>query len=108
MPSSKIRVGIAGILKAKGYISSFELTEVREQVGKMLKVTPKYGDSCERPTAGLRRTSKLSLHVYVKTNALPKVLGGLGTAIISTSQGLLTDRQASAKSAGDEVPAYIW
>ncbi|GAB3819685.1 30S ribosomal protein S8 [Tessaracoccus rhinocerotis] len=108
MPSSKIKVGIAEILKAEGYISNFELDEVEGQVGKVLKVTLKYGDSRERSIAGLKRISKPGLRVYAKANALPKVLGGLGVAIISTSQGLLTDKQANAKSVGGEVLAYVW
>lgn len=108
MPSSKIKVGIAEILKAEGYISSYEVTEVEGQVGKQLKVTLKYGDSRERSIAGLRRISKPGLRVYAKANSLPKVLGGLGIAIISTSQGLLTDRQANSKSVGGEVLAYVW
>ena len=108
MPSSKIKVGIAEILKAEGYISNFELTEAEGQVGKVLKVTLKYGDSRERSIAGLRRISKPGLRVYAKAKALPKVLGGLGIAIISTCQGLLTDKQANAKSVGGEVLAYVW
>ncbi|HMQ65517.1 MAG TPA: 30S ribosomal protein S8 [Arachnia sp.] len=108
MPSSKIKVGIAEILKRNGYIASFEQTEVEGQVGKVLKVTLKYGDSRERSIAGLRRVSKPGLRVYAKSNELPKVLGGLGIAIISTSQGLLTDREAKAKSVGGEVLAYVW
>ena len=108
MPSSKIKVGIAEILKRNGYIASFEQTEVEGQVGKVLKVTLKYGDSRERSISGLRRISKPGLRVYAKSNDLPKVLGGLGIAIISTSQGLLTDREAKAKSVGGEVLAYVW
>ena len=108
MPSSKIKVGIAEILKANGYIADYELTEVEGQVGKVLKVTLKYGDSRERSISGLRRISKPGLRVYAKSNELPKVLGNLGIAIISTSQGLLTDREAKAKSVGGEVLAYVW
>ena len=108
MPSSKIKVGIAEILKRNGYIASFEQTEVEGQVGKVLKVTLKYGDSRERSISGLRRISKPGLRVYAKSNDLPKVLGGLGIASISTSQGLLTDREAKAKSVGGEVLAYVW
>ncbi|HMS36779.1 MAG TPA: 30S ribosomal protein S8 [Arachnia sp.] len=108
MPSSKIKVGIAEILKRNGYIAGFEQTEVEGQVGKVLKVTLKYGDSRERSISGLRRISKPGLRVYAKSNELPKVLGGLGIAIISTSQGLLTDREAKAKSVGGEVLAYVW
>ncbi|WP_040284669.1 30S ribosomal protein S8 [Tessaracoccus massiliensis] len=108
MPSSKIKVGIAEILKKNGYITDYELTEVDGQVGKVLKVTLKYGDSRERSIAGLKRVSKPGLRVYAKSTELPKVLGGLGIAIISTSQGLLTDRDAKAKSIGGEVLAYVW
>ena len=107
MPSSKIKVNIAEILKKNGYIAAYELTEVEGQVGKVLKVTLKYGDSRERALAGLKRVSKPGLRVYRKADELPKVLGGLGIAIISTSQGLLTDRDAKAKSVGGEVLAYI-
>ena len=108
MPSSKIKVGIAEILKRNGYIASFEQTEVEGQVGKVLKVTLKYGDSRERSISGLRRISKPGLRVYAKSNELPKVLNGLGIAIISTSHGLLTDRDAKSKSVGGEVLAYVW
>ncbi|QXT62148.1 MULTISPECIES: 30S ribosomal protein S8 [Tessaracoccus] len=108
MPSSKIKVGIAEILKANGYIAGYELTEVEGQVGKTLKVSLKYGESRERSISGIKRISKPGLRVYAKSTELPKVLGGLGIAIISTSQGLLTDRDAKAKSVGGEVLAYVW
>lgn len=108
MPSSKIKVGIAEILKAEGYIANYELIEEEGQVGKVLKLTLKYGDSRERSIAGLRRISKPGLRVYAKASQLPRVLGGLGIAIISTSQGLLTDKQAKAQSVGGEVLAYVW
>ena len=109
MPHSKIKVGIAEILKQQGYISGFEVKEPAEgEVGKTLTVTLKYGQNRERSIAGLRRISKPGLRVYAKSNALPKVLGGLGVAIISTSQGLLTDKEASRKSVGGEVLAYVW
>ncbi len=109
MPHSQIKVGIAEILKQQGYISSYEVVEPGEgEVGKTLTITLKYGDSRERSIAGLRRISKPGLRVYAKSTALPKVLGGLGIAIISTSQGLLTDKEASLKSVGGEVLAYVW
>ncbi|HHU40562.1 MAG TPA: 30S ribosomal protein S8 [Propionibacterium sp.] len=109
MPHSKIKAGIAEILKQQGYITSYEVVEPGEgEVGKTLTITLKYGDSRERSIAGLRRISKPGLRVYAKSNALPKVLGGLGIAIISTSQGLLTDKEASLKSVGGEVLAYVW
>lgn len=108
MPSSKIKVGIAEILKSEGYISSYEVSDNENSVGKTLKITLKYGDSRERSIVGLKRISKPGLRVYAKSDGLPKVLGGMGIAIISTSQGLLTDRQAHAKSVGGEVLAYVW
>ena len=109
MPHSKIKVGIAEILKQQGYITSYEVIDPAEgEVGKTLKVTLKYGQNRERSIAGLRRISKPGLRVYAKSNALPKVLGGLGVAIISTSQGLLTDSEANSKSVGGEVLAYVW
>ena len=109
MPNSKIKVGIAEILKKEGYITDFEVADPAEgEVSKTLKVTLKYGQNRERSIAGLRRISKPGLRVYAKSNALPKVLGGLGVAIISTSQGLLTDKEASRKSVGGEVLAYVW
>ena len=109
MPHSKIKVGIAEILKQQGYISSYEVTEPAEgEVGKTLKLQLKYGQNRERALAGVRRISKPGLRVYAKHTGLPKVLGGLGVAIISTSQGLLTDRQANQKGVGGEVLAYVW
>ena len=109
MPHSKIKVGIAEILKQQGYITSYEVIDPAEgEVSKTLKVTLKYGRSRERAIAGLRRISKPGLRVYAKSTALPKVLGGLGIAIISTSQGLLTDKEANSRSVGGEVLAYVW
>jgi small subunit ribosomal protein S8 len=78
------------------------------EVGQNLVLDLKYGPSRERSIAGLRRVSKPGLRVYAKSTALPRVLGGLGIAILSTSSGLLTDRQASAKGVGGEVLAYVW
>jgi len=109
MPHSKIKVGIAEILKQEGYISGFEVNDPAEgEVGKTLTVTLKYGRNRERSIAGVRRISKPGLRVYAKSNELPKVLGGMGVAIISTSQGLLTDKDANHKSVGGEVLAYVW
>jgi small subunit ribosomal protein S8 len=106
MPASKIKLGIAEILKAQGYIADFALEDA--PVGQSLVVTLKYGPNRERSIAGLRRVSKPGLRVYAKSTAMPRVLGGLGIAIISTSTGLLTDRQAQAKGVGGEVLAYVW
>ena len=109
MPHSKIKAGIAEILKQEGYIEDYKDIEPAEgEVGTTLLVTMKFGEDRGRALAGVRRISKPGLRVYAKSTNLPKVLGGLGIAIISTSQGLLTDREAKAKSVGGEVLAYVW
>ena len=101
MPTSKIKANIAEILKQEGYIADYSV-EDRE-----LSLELKYNNR-ERSLSGLRRVSKPGLRVYAKSTNLPKVLGGLGVAIISTSHGLLTDRQAQEKGVGGEVLAYVW
>lgn len=106
MPHSKIKVNIAEILKREGYIAAFR-TEPGDR-GETLVVELKYGPNRERSIAGLRRVSKPGLRVYAKSTSLPKVLGGLGVAIISTSTGLLTDRQAAKQNVGGEVLAFVW
>ena len=109
MPYSKIKANIAEVLKSEGYVSSWVVEEpTEESVGKTLVVELKYGPHRERSLAGIRRVSKPGLRVYAKSNSLPKVLGGLGVAIISTSTGLLTDKQANKKGVGGEVLAYVW
>jgi len=109
MPYSKLKAGVAEILQQEGYITSWKMEEPAEgAVGRTLTLTLKYGQNRERSLAGVRRISKPGLRVYAKSTALPKVLGGLGVAIISTSQGLLTDRQANKKGVGGEVLAYVW
>lgn len=107
MPSSKIKANIAEILKQEGYIASYTVEDA-PKVGKTLALELKYGPSRQRSIAGVRRVSKPGLRVYAKSTELPQVLGGLGVAIISTSQGLLTDRQATEKGVGGEVLAYVW
>lgn len=106
MPHSKIKAGIAEILKQEGYIGGWRVEDA--EVGKTLTLDLKFGPSRERSIAGVRRVSKPGLRVYAKSTALPKVLGGLGVAIISTSSGLLTDKQAAKKGVGGEVLAYVW
>jgi len=109
MPFSKLKAGVAEILQQEGYITSWKVEEPQEgAVGKTLVISLKYGQSRERSIAGVRRISKPGLRVYAKSTGLPSVLGGLGVAIISTSQGLLTDRQAKQKGVGGEVLAYVW
>ena len=106
LPSSKLKLTIAEILKSEGYIASFEVKDA--EVGKTLTVDLKYGPNRERSIAGIKRVSKPGLRVYAKSTEIPRVLGGLGIAILSTSSGLLTDRQAAKKGVGGEVLAYVW
>ena len=106
LPSSKLKTHIAEILKQEGYISSWEVSDAR--VGQTLTLTLKYGPNRERSIAGIKRVSKPGLRVYARSTEIPTVLGGLGVAILSTSSGLLTDREASKKGVGGEVLAYVW
>ncbi len=106
MPSSKLKVNIASILKSEGYIADYTVADA--EVGKTLTLSLKYGANRQRAIQGVRRISKPGLRVYAKSTNLPKVLGGLGVAILSTSSGLLTDKQAENKGVGGEVLAYIW
>jgi small subunit ribosomal protein S8 len=106
MPYSKMKASIAQILQREGYIQAWSKEEA--PVGFTLRVVLKYGVERQRALAGLRRISKPGLRVYAKSTNLPRVLGGLGIAILSTSSGLLTDRQAAKKGVGGEVLAYIW
>jgi small subunit ribosomal protein S8 len=110
MPSSKLKTHIAEILQQEGYIAGWRVDEVDKDgsLRKELVVDLKYGPNRERSIAGVRRVSKPGLRVYAKSTSLPKVLGGLGVAIISTSTGLLTDKQATKKGVGGEVLAYVW
>jgi small subunit ribosomal protein S8 len=109
MPYSKIKANIAEVLKGEGYIATWSVEEPdADAVGRKLVVELKYGPNRERSLAGIRRVSKPGLRVYAKSPELPRVLGGLGVAIISTSQGLLTDRQARKRGVGGEVLAYVW
>ena len=110
MPSSKLKTHIAEILQQEGYIAGWRVSDIESDghTFKQLVVDLKYGPNRERSIAGLRRVSKPGLRVYAKANGMPKVLGGLGVAIISTSTGLLTDRQATKRRMGGEVLAYVW
>ena len=109
MPYSKIKANIAEVLKQEGYVAGWSVAQPEEGVvGKKLVVDLKFGQRRERSLAGIKRVSKPGLRVYAKSPDLPRVLGGLGVAIISTSQGLLTDRQARKRGVGGEVLAYVW
>ncbi len=106
LPYSKLKANIADILKSEGYVASVKVEDA--EVGKTLTVELKYGPNRERSIAGIKRVSKPGLRVYAKSTERPRVLGGLGIAILSTSSGLLTDRQAAKKGVGGEVLAYVW
>jgi small subunit ribosomal protein S8 len=106
MPYSKIKSHIAQILQQEGYISGWNVQDA--EVGRSLVISLKYGPTRERSIAGVKRVSKPGLRVYAKKDSLPRVLGGLGIAIISTSSGLMTDRQAVKRGVGGEVLAYVW
>jgi small subunit ribosomal protein S8 len=106
VPYSRTKQRIAEILKREGYINDVRVEG--DGVGKVISLYLKYGPSRERSIAGIKRVSKPGLRVYAPKNNLPKVLGGLGIAIISTSHGLLTDKQASKEGVGGEVLAYVW
>ena len=106
MPHSKIKVHIAESLQQEGYIAGWRVEDA--EVGKHLVVALKYGPARERSIAGIKRVSKPGLRVYARKDNLPRVLGGLGVAIISTSGGLMTDKQAKKSGVGGEVLAYVW
>jgi small subunit ribosomal protein S8 len=106
IPASKMKSEILTVLKNEGYISDFVLIESKVQ--GVLKVSLKYTSTKERVIKGLKRISKPGLRVYAKTDELPKVLNGLGIAIISTSNGVMTDKEARQKQVGGEVLAYVW
>ena len=106
MPFSKLKGNIADILQAEGYIAGWSVEDAT--VGRSLTIQLKFGPNRERSLAGVRRVSKPGLRVYAKSTNLPRVLGGLGVAILSTSSGLLTGQQAAKKGVGGEVLAYVW
>jgi len=106
VPTSKLKVEIANILKNEGYINGYKL--VSTETGSMMNIELKYGAKKERVITGLKRISKPGLRVYAKKEEVPTVLNGLGIAIISTSKGLMVDREARKQNLGGEVLAYIW
>jgi len=106
MPSSKKLVEIARILKEEGYIEDYEVVATEPQATLSIKL--KYGSRRERTITGLRRISKPGLRVYAKKDEMPRVLGGMGVAVISTSSGVMTDKQARVAGVGGEVVAYVW
>jgi len=106
LPSSKLKAEIADILKREGYVRDYEVIEDNKQ--GVLRIFLKYGANDERVITGLKRISKPGLRVYAKADEVPRVLNGLGTAIVSTSKGVLSDKEARAQAVGGEILAYIW
>ena len=106
IPASKIKKNIAEILLKEGYIKGFEIVETEPQ--NIIKIQMKYGPDKKRVSSGIKRISKPGLKVYAKKDEVPKVLGGLGIAIISTSSGLITDKQARELGVGGEVVCMVW
>lgn len=108
MPSSKLKESLAAVLAREGYIEDFKVSEATERPGRVLEITMKYTKDRARTISGVRRISKPGLRVYSGADKLPRVLGGLGVAVLSTSQGLMTDREARQKRVGGEVLCYVW
>ena len=106
LPCSKIKTAIAEILKSEGFIKDFEVVAGEHQ--NVIRVQLKYGPNKEKVISGIKRISKPGLRVYTQKDQLPRVLGGLGIAVISTSKGMMTDKAARKAGLGGEVVAYVW
>ncbi len=108
MPGSKLKESLASILEQEGYIEGFRSAQDPSRPGRVLEITMKYTHERGRTISGLRRVSKPGLRVYTRADRLPRVLGGLGVAILSTSHGLMTDRDARQRRTGGEILCYVW
>ena len=108
MPSSKQKVALAEILKSEGYIADYAVAPARKGPGNELTVRMKYSDDRHRTISGVTRVSTPGLRVYRSSKQVPRVLGGLGVAVLSTSQGLMTDREARKRKVGGEVLCFVW
>lgn len=108
MPCSRQKVALAKILEQEGYIAGFAVVPSVAGPGEVLTIKMKYSPDRARTISGLRRVSKPGLRVYSKADKVPRVLGGLGVAVLSTSQGLMTDREARHRKVGGEVLCYVW
>ena len=108
MPSSKQNIALADLLKEEGYITDFDVSISERATGNVLSITMKYTDSRERVISGIKRVSKPGLRVYTKSDKIPRVLGGLGVAVVSTSKGLMSDREARRRRMGGEILCYVW
>ena len=108
MPSSKQKLALAKILQQEGYIDGFSVAPSTKGPGDVLTIAMKYSEERQRTIAGLRRVSTPGLRVYRNSTTVPRVLGGLGVAVLSTSQGLMTDREARTRNVGGEILCYVW
>ncbi len=108
MPSSKLKESLAVILQREGYIAGFEVAESGTGPGSVLDIQLKYAPDRSRTISGLKRISRPGLRIYARADRLPRVLGGMGVAVVSTSHGLMTDREARQKRVGGEVLCYVW
>jgi len=108
MPSSKLKESLAALLQREGYIEGYNVRDNPDRPGKILEIQMKYATDRTRTISGLKRVSKPGLRVYSRSDSLPRVLGGLGVAVLSTSHGLMTDREARQRKVGGEVLCYVW
>ncbi len=108
MPASKLKESLAGILQREGYIDSYEVFDDADGPGRTLRIDMKYSPQRARVISGLKRVSKPGLRVYSKSDEIPRVLGGLGVAVVSTSKGLMSDREARRRRMGGEILCYVW
>jgi small subunit ribosomal protein S8 len=108
MPSSKLKEALAAVLQREGYIDGFSVADDPNRPGRLLTITMKYSPERARTISGLRRVSKPGLRIYTKADGVPRVLGGLGVAVLSTSKGLMTDREARRAGVGGEVLCFVW
>jgi len=108
MPSSKLKEALAAVLKKEGYIEGFTVADDPNRPGRVLSITMKYSPERARTISGIRRVSKPGLRIYTKADKVPRVLGGLGVAVLSTSKGLMTDREARKAGVGGEILCFVW
>ncbi len=108
MPSSKLKVNLAKVLQKEGFIASYTVTKLENKPGNQLEINLKYSEDRKKTIIGIKRISKPGLRIYKKSDEMPKVLGGVGVAVVSTSHGLMTDRQARKAKLGGEVLCYVW
>ena len=108
MPASKLKESLATVLQKEGYIEGFSIAPNEGRPGSTMTITMKYSPERERVISGVKRVSKPGLRVYSKADGVPRVLGGLGVAVLSTSQGLMSDREARRRRMGGEVLCYVW